>query len=38
MLDATIVARDEATARALAKSVLPADATIVAVAKARAGT
>jgi Nucleotidyl transferase AbiEii toxin, Type IV TA system len=38
MLDATIGARDEVTARALAKSVLPADATIVAVAKARAGT
>ena len=38
MLDATIVARDEPTARALARSVLPAAATIVAVAKAHAGT
>ena len=38
MLDATIVAHDETTARALAKSVLPADATIVAVAKTRVGT
>lgn len=38
MLDATIVARDEATARALAKSVLPAGATIVAVARSRPGT
>jgi hypothetical protein len=37
MLDATIVARDEATARALAKSVLPAGATVVAVAKSAAG-
>lgn len=35
MLDATIVARDEATARALAKSVLPPGATILTVAKAR---
>jgi hypothetical protein len=37
MLDATLVARDEATARALARSVLPAGATIVAVAQARPG-
>jgi hypothetical protein len=36
MLDATIVADDEATARAIAAAVLPADATIVAVTRTRA--
>lgn len=37
MLDATVVAPDEATARALALSVLPAGARIVAVAKTQPG-
>ena len=38
MLDATIVAPDESTARALAASVLPAGTRIVAVAKTQLGT
>lgn len=38
MLDATIVATDETTARALAKAVLPSGATVVAVTKAAPGT
>lgn len=38
MLDATIVAPDESTARALAASVLPAGIRIVAVTKTQPGT
>lgn len=38
MLDATIVAPDESTARALAASVLPAGTRLVAVAKTQPGT